>query len=49
MLGAYLADEKLELQTLAGTVLILCALMIYHLQHVRFVLVKVVSYSLNKS
>lgn len=48
-LGAYLADEKLELKTLAGSVLILFALMIYHLQHVRFVLVKVVSYSLNKS
>ena len=48
-LGAYIADEKLELQTLAGSVVILGALMIYHLQHVRFVLVKVASYRLKKT
>jgi drug/metabolite transporter (DMT)-like permease len=49
MLGAYLADEKLELQTLAGTVVILTGLIIYHLQHVRFMLVKVSSYRFKES
>lgn len=49
LLGAYLANEKLELQTLAGSVLILGALMIYHLQHVRFVLVRMTAYGAKKS
>jgi drug/metabolite transporter (DMT)-like permease len=49
ILGAYLADEKLELQTLAGTVVIMWALIIYHLQHVRFMLGKILRYCLNKS
>ena len=49
LLGAYLANEKLELQTLAGSVLILGALMIYHLQHVRFVLVRMTTYGAKKS
>jgi len=49
LLGAYLANEKLEVQTLAGSVLILGALMIYHLQHVRFVLVRMTAYGAKKS
>lgn len=49
ILGAYLADEKLELQTLAGTVVILSALIIYHLQHVRIILGKILGYRLNKT
>jgi drug/metabolite transporter (DMT)-like permease len=49
MLGAYLADEKLELQTLAGTVVILAGLMIYHLQHVRVMLVKITSFGYRKT
>ena len=49
LLGAAVAGEKLELQTLAGTALILGALMIYHLQHVRFVLVKMKGFRVKKS
>ena len=49
LLGAAVAGEKLELQTLAGTALILGALLIYHLQHVRFVLVKMKGFRVKKS
>lgn len=49
LLGAYLADETLQLQTLAGTVLIIGALLLYHLQNVRFVLVKMAAYRLKKT
>ena len=49
LLGAAVAGEKLELQTLAGTALILGALMIYHLQHVRFVLVKMKGFRVKKA
>ena len=49
LLGAAVAGEKLELQTLAGSALILGALLIYHLQHVRFVLVKMKGFRVKKS